>query len=287
MKIRVDISLLAAAWLGQADGFYTGRKNVERKLEELSADVLANVLNEDGTINQAGLQHSTHSQLRGSATVSNNPVMYQSLGENESGQSGEEPIHYPGPATISGPMNGVHSMMQMPGEGNSGSGMNMPGTRSGKGGNRGNSKDDSSNGSVDENPINTPQSAIDEAHENDIMILSSDYMYVSNCLLRKRHATDPVRQRAFELFKQTAAGDWFIVFGYVCGDDWACWKKNVQNLLAKKGEEYGGGIIGRCVSRLVREKAEGLRTRRRREITEGGKITQQIGQRRKRDLGSF
>ena len=63
MKIRVDIPLLAAAWLGQADGFYTGRKNVERKLEELSADVLANVLNEDGTINQASLQHSTNQEL--------------------------------------------------------------------------------------------------------------------------------------------------------------------------------------------------------------------------------
>lgn len=119
-------------------------------------------------------------------------------------------------------------------------------------------------GSSQEVEISTPQFAIDEAHKNDIMILSSDYMYVSNCLLRRRHANDPVRQQAFELFKQTAAGDWFIVFGYVCESDWSCWKKNVQNLLSKKGEEYGGGVIGRCVSRLVREKAEGLRARRRR-----------------------
>merc|ERR1712226_662505 len=119
-------------------------------------------------------------------------------------------------------------------------------------------------GNSEEVTINTPQVAISEAHNNDVMILSSDYMYVSNCLLRRRHANDPVRQKAFDLFKQTAAGDWFIVFGYVCESDWSCWKKNVQNLLTKKGEEYGGGVIGRCVSRLVREKAEGSRARRRR-----------------------
>lgn len=119
-------------------------------------------------------------------------------------------------------------------------------------------------GNTEEVTINTPQLAIEDAHNNDVMILSSDYMYVSNCLLRRRHANDPIRQRAFDLFKQTAAGDWFIVFGYVCESDWSCWKKNVQNLLSKKGEEYGGGVIGRCVSRLVREKAEGTRARRRR-----------------------
>lgn len=119
-------------------------------------------------------------------------------------------------------------------------------------------------GNNEEVNINTPQLAIEEAHNNDVMILSSDYMYVSNCLLRRRHANDPIRQKAFDLFKQTAAGDWFIVFGYVCESDWSCWKKNVQNLLSKKGEEYGGGVIGRCVSRLVREKSEGTRARRRR-----------------------
>lgn len=111
--------------------------------------------------------------------------------------------------------------------------------------------------------IITPSEAISEGHDENVMILSSDYMFVSNCLLKNRHANDPIRQQAFELFKQTAAGDWFIVFGYVCNDDYKCWKKSVQNLLMRKGDAYGGEIVGRCVSRLVREKAEGLRARKR------------------------
>lgn len=111
--------------------------------------------------------------------------------------------------------------------------------------------------------IITPSQAISDARDDNVMILSSDYMYVSNCLLRNKHATDPVRQAGFELFKQTAAGEWFIIFGYVCSVDYKCWKKNVQNLLGKKGEQFGGNIVGRCISRLVREKSEGNRMRRR------------------------
>lgn len=111
--------------------------------------------------------------------------------------------------------------------------------------------------------IITPSQAITDAKADNVMILSSDYMYVSNCLLRNKHINDPVRQNGFELFKQTAAGEWFVVFGYVCGLDYKCWKKNVQNLLSKKGESYGGNMVGRCISRLVREKAEGNRMRKR------------------------
>lgn len=123
-----------------------------------------------------------------------------------------------------------------------------------------------SSSSGEESGIMTPMESITEAKNDNIMILSSDYMYVSNCLLKNRHADDPVRQNAFDLFRQTAAGDWFIVFGYVCDMDYRCWKKSVGNLLSKKGENHGGSAVGRCVGRLVREKAEGLRARKRRSI---------------------
>jgi len=116
--------------------------------------------------------------------------------------------------------------------------------------------------------ILTPETVIQEGHEDNIMILSSDYMFVSNCLLKGKNHDNPMRQRAFDLFKQTAAGDWFLVFGYVCNLDYRCWKKSVTNLLERKGEEYGGQYIGRCVGRLVREKADGLRTRRKRRSIE-------------------
>jgi len=122
--------------------------------------------------------------------------------------------------------------------------------------------------------IITPSQAISEAHDENVMILSSDYMFVSNCLLKNRNANDPIRQQAFELFKQTAAGDWFIVFGYVCNVDYKCWKKNVQNLLIKKGDEFGGLMVGRCVGRLVREKAEGLRAKKRKRRNTSQHINQ-------------
>lgn len=120
---------------------------------------------------------------------------------------------------------------------------------------------------IDNNNYNimTPNEAITDGHEDNVMILSSDYMYVSNCLLKGKHHDDPLRQRAFDLFKQTAAGDWFIVFGYVCNLDYRCWKKSVANLLAKKGDTYGGLYVGRCVGRLVRDKADGIRQRRRKK----------------------
>lgn len=132
-------------------------------------------------------------------------------------------------------------------------------------------------GNLDESDlieVLTPASVIQEGHEDNIMILSSDYMYVSNCLLKGKNHDNPIRQQAFDLFKQTAAGDWFLVFGYVCELDYRCWKKSVTNLLEKKGLEYGGSYIGRCVSKLVKEKAEGLRTRRKRRSIE--KVEQQL-----------
>lgn len=132
-----------------------------------------------------------------------------------------------------------------------------------------------SGSAIHEVPILSPTEALAEAEKNHVMILSSDWMYVSNCLLKNRHADNPIRINAFNLFKQVAAGKWFVIFGYVCASDYQCWKKNIQELLKRKGEQYGGGVVGRCVSRLVREKAEGLRAkkrRRRRDLEPNTKI---------------
>jgi len=248
MKLRYDLPILALAWLKPSEAFFNQGNSFQAQLANL--DNLLNDESADGFQNPDGSiqTQGRPGDGRTGSGISSQPYMHHEQ------QPVVEEINYPPPSNLQN-LGTFTSSASRKNNKNSDSTAGGPGGRSGK------------TSEADDNPISTPQDAIDEAHENDIMILSSDYMYVSNCLLRKRHATDPIRQRAFDLFKQTAAGDWFIVFGYVCGDDWSCWKKNVQNLLSRKGEDYGGGVVGRCVSRLVREKAEGLRTRRRREAT--------------------
>lgn len=247
--MRIVLPVITACIGSTQAGFYTNRNTDRTKL----AGLFAKQVLDSGTINHFNVAGDGESYGTLSDTPSSNNIQWEngrsgttvdSSTDDSEDEEGEETVVYPNAqrAGMGAVIYQEKKQEQIQRSGRTGSVSTQ----------------------LSETTINSPQEAISEAHENDIMILSSDYMYVSNCLLRNRHATDPLRERAFELFKQTAAGDWFIVFGYVCENNWSCWKKNVQSLLAKKGEDYGAGIIGRCVSRLVREKAEGLRARRRR-----------------------